>query len=323
MEDRGLLNKTTDEIEADRSVPKIIILAAIGIIFSFAFGYFLKLFILHGRLNFLFFCFLAALGFLIFFLLEVFFVKTFWIVNLIIFLETLGFLAPFYDNLSKILGLGTLISFLIFLSGVYVGRAELENMLKIKFWRISKKTLPKAIVGLALFSSIIYVGMIGFGEKEFFIPQATFTKIVKFVPGIDLSLPVETLIRNLAVNQIEGNDQLKLLPESAKKELINQSVKELEKKISDFTGLPLNPKIKSSEALYGIMVEKFTKLPENVRLFAPVAIAALIFLTIVSLSLPIRLITTVLAFLIYEICLALGFSTIMLEGKSREIIILK
>ncbi|PIY58818.1 hypothetical protein COY97_02210 [Candidatus Wolfebacteria bacterium CG_4_10_14_0_8_um_filter_39_64] len=71
------------------------------------------------------------------------------------------------------------------------------------------------------------------------------------------------------------------------------------------------------------MVEKFTKLPENVRLFAPVAIAALIFLTIVSLSLPIRLITTVLAFLIYEICLALGFSTIMLEGKSREIIILK
>jgi len=323
MEDRGLLNKTTDEIEADRSVPKIVILAAAGIIFSFAFGYFLKLFIFQGRLDFLLFCFLAALGFLIFFLLEVLFVKTSWIVSLIIFLETLGFLAPFYNHLSKTVAIGTLISFLIFLSGVYIGRAELGNMLKVKFWRISKKTLPKAIAGLALFSSIIYVGVIGSGEKEFFISQATFEKVIEFVPGFDLSLPVETLIKNLAVNQIEGNAQLKLLPESAKKELINQSVKELEKKISDFTGIPLNPKVKASEALYGIMKEKFTNLPENVRLFTPAAVAAIIFLTIIGLSLPIRLIATVLAFLIYEICLALGFSAIIMEGRSREIIILK
>lgn len=323
MEDRGLLNKTTDEIEADRSVPKIVILAAAGIIFSFAFGYFLKLFIFQGRLDFLLFSFLAALGFLIFFLLEVFFVKTSWIINLIILLETLGFLAPFYNNLSKTVAIGTLISFLIFLSGVYIGRAELNNMLKVKFWRISKKTLPKAIAGLALFSSIIYVGVIGSGEKEFFISQATFERVIEFVPGFDLSLSVETLIKNLAANQIEGNAQLKLLPESTKKELINQNVKELEKEISDFTGIPLNPKVKASEALYSIMVEKFTNLPENVRLFTPAAVAAIIFLTIIGLSLPIRIIATVLAFLIYEICLALGFSAIIMESRSREIIILK
>jgi len=323
MEDRGLLDKTTDEIEADRSVSKIVILAAIGIIFSFAFGYFLKLFIFQGRLDFLLFCFLAALGFLIFFLLEVLFVKTSWIVNLIILLETLGFLVPFYDHLSKTVAIGTLISFLILLSGIYIGRAEMENMLKIKFWRISKKTLPKAIAGLALFSSIIYGGVIGSEEKEFFISQATFEKAIEFVPGFDLSLPVETLIKNLAIKQVEGNAQFSLLPESAKKELINQSVKEFEKKISDFTGLPLNPKVKASEAIYEIMVEKFANLPENIRLFAPATIAALIFLTIVGLSLPIRIIATVLAFLIYEICLALGFSAIIMEGRSREIIILK
>jgi hypothetical protein len=274
-------------------------------------------------LDFLPFSFLAALGFLIFFLLKVLFIKTSRIASLIIFLETLGFLAPFYDKLSKTVAIGTLISFLIFLSGIYIGRAELGNMLKIKFWRISKKTLPKAIAGLALFSSIIYVGIIGPGEKEFFISQATFEKIIEFVPGFDLSLPVETLIKNLTINQIEGNAQLKLLPESTKKELINQSVKELEKKISDLTGTPLNPKVKTSEAIYEIIVEKFAKLPENVRLFAPAAIAAIIFLTIIGLSLPIRIIATVFAFLIYEICLALGFSTIMMEGTSREIIVLK
>lgn len=323
MKDKGLLNKTTDEVEVDRSVAKIVILAAIAIIFSFAFGYFLKAFIVHGQWNFLLISFFIALGFLTFFLLEVFFIKAFRIVSFIIFLQTLAILAPFYDHLSKTVAFGTLISFLIFLLGIYIGRAELDNMLKIKFWRISKKTLPKAITGLALFSSIVYVGISGFEQKQFFISQNNFEKIMKFVPGFDFSLPVETLIKNFAIKQVESNAQFELLPESMKKKLIDQSVKDLEKEISDFVGIPLNLKLKASEVLYQVIVEKYTKLPENVKLFTPAAIGLIIFLTIVSLSWPIRLIVTTVAFLIYEICLALGFGTIIMEGRSREIIVLK
>jgi hypothetical protein len=334
-ENKGLLNKNTNEAEADKAIAKIVILAIIGIVFSFLFGYFLKLFILEGQSDFLLFSFLAGLGFLVFFLLNVFFIKNLWLVNLIIFLGALAFSASFYDQLSKIFGIGVLISFLILLLANYVGRQELENMLKIKFWRVSKKTVPKAIVALAVFVGIVYVGVanLDIERKEFFISQETFEKIISpitklgiiqgFVPGFDLSLPTEKLIKNLAASQIEQNSELKLLPETVKNQLIERSVKELENKISEFTATPLDSKAKASDALYEMMVKRFGDLPANAKSIAPKIVAALIFLTIVGLSLPIRLIVSVLVFLIYEICLALGFSTIMMEGRSREIIILK
>jgi hypothetical protein len=71
------------------------------------------------------------------------------------------------------------------------------------------------------------------------------------------------------------------------------------------------------------MVKKFGTLPKSVIPIAPIIVAALIFLIIVGFSLPIRLIVTFLAFLLYEIFLALGFSAKMMEGRDREIIVLK
>lgn len=320
-------------IEVDRSIPKIIALAALGIIFSFSFGYFLKLFILESRLDFLLFSFSSFLFFLATFLLGAFFIKSGSRASQIIFLESLAFLAAFYDRLSTNIAIGALAGFLILLWANYSGRLELENMMKIRFWRVGKKVLPKAIAALALFISVVYVGVGGIGGKEFLISQSVFEKIISpvidmkivqnFLPGFNLSLPVGKLIKNLAGNQIEQNPQMKLLPSALKKQLVDQAAKELEDKFSDFIGAPVDPKIKTSEALYQATVKKFLELPENIKTFIPVGVGALIFLSIISLTLPIRWLVSVLAYLVYEICLALGFGVIMLEGRSREIIILK
>lgn len=326
--------RNSQAIETDRSISKIIALAVLGITFSFSFGFFLKLFIFESRTVFLLASFSSLLFFLAFFMLGAFFVKSRIKTGQIILLESLAFLAAFYDRLSTNIAIGALASFLILLWANYSGRLELENMLKIRFWRVGKKVLPKAIAALALFVGVAYVSVGGVsGEKDFFIPQPTFDKIIfpiadfkiiqKFLPGFDLSLPAGELIKNLAKGQIEQNSQMKLLPEAAKKQLINQTAKELEKKFSDFLGVPIGPKTKTSEALYQAMVNKFAALPENIKTAVPVGVAILIFLTIISLSLPIRWLASILAYLAYEICLALGFSVIMLEGKSREIIVLK
>ena len=127
----------------------------------------------------------------------------------------------------------------------------------------------------------------------------------------------------MAVNQIEQNSQLKLLPATAKKQLINQAAEELEGKFSDFIGAPVNPKTGTLETLYRAIVKNFLNYRKISGAVVPAGIAVLIFLTIISLALPIRWLATLLAYFIYEICLALGFSDIMLEGRSREIIILK
>jgi hypothetical protein len=321
------------EVEIDRSMPKIIALAAAGIIFAFFFGYFLKLFIFESGLNYLIFSFSAFILYLTVSLLNVFFIKSGSRTSSIIFLESLAFLGAFYDKLSLTLTFGALASFLILLWANYSGRTELENMLKIRFWRIGKKTLPKAITALALFVGVAYANVGSFGGNDFFISARTFEKIISpigemkivqnFLPGLALEKPFGELVKDLASNQIEQNPQFKLLPAQAKKELVNQTAKELEKKASDLIGTSTNPKTKTSDLLYQAIVNKFKELPENIKSFLPVGLAILAFLTIVSLILPIRWLVSVLAYLVYEICLALRFSTIMLEGRSREIIILK
>lgn len=334
MENGGLLNaRKPEELEADQSVWKIIVLAIIGLALAFFCGYFLRSFIVQGQLNFLLFCFLTGIGFLIVFLLEVFFIKTFWLANLIVFFETLAFLSPFYDRISQTFLLGALAGFLILIWGIYSGRVEISDMLKIKFWHVSSRALPKAITALALLISIISVGFFSLEENNFFISQSTLEAIISpivklgivqnFLPGFDLSLSVDALVKNVATGQIEGNPQLKILPQNAKNQLIDQTIKDSENKISDYIGISLNPQIKASQAVYEIMVTKVSQLPANVKSFIPIGIAILIFLSIVSLSWPIRMIITIPAYLIYEICLALGFSTIMTEGRSGEIIILK
>ncbi len=331
---RGLLNKDSAEAEVDKSIAKIIILAIVWAAFSFLFSYFLRLFILNGRSDFLLFSFLASLVFLSIFLLTALFIKSAWKINLIIFLNVLFLAAPFFDRLSGKINLGLLISFLFLVWANYNGRQELNNTLKIKFWRISKKTIPKAIIALAVFVGFVYVGVVGSGTKGFFISQATFEKVVspitqnglvqKLLPGLDLSLSTGDLIQNLATNQVEQNSQFDLLSQSDKSQLINQSIEDLESEASSLVGAPLDLKARASDELYKIVAAKFDTLSPNVApTTIPIVVAALIFLTIVGLSLPIRLVTSALAFLVYEICLALGFSVIMLEGRSREIIILK
>ena len=112
------------------------------------------------------------------------------------------------------------------------------------------------------------------------------------MPGFNLSLPVGELAKNLAVNQIEQNSQLKLLPANVKNQLINQSAEELEDKFSDFIGAPVNPKTGTLETLYRAIVKKFSELPENIKAVIPAGVAVLIFLTIISLALPIRWLVT-------------------------------
>ncbi len=330
---RGLLNKDSAEAEVDKSIGKIIILAIVWAAFSFLFSYFLRLFILSGRSDYLLFSFLASLVCLSIFLLTVLFIKSAWRINLIIFLNVLFLAAPFFDRLSGRINPGLLISFLFLFWASYNGRQELNNTLKIKFWRISKKAIPKAIIALAVFVGFVYVGVVNSETKGIFISQATFEKIVspvtqsglvqKFMPGLDLSLPTGKLIQNLAANQVGQDPQFNLLPESDKKQLINQSIEDLENEVSSLVGAPLDLKAKASDELYKIVAAKFGTLSLNAASTIPIVVAALIFLTIVGLSLPIRLVVSALAFLIYEICLALGFSVIMMEGRSREIIILK
>lgn len=335
-ENKNLLKgAATNGTEIDQSVFKIAALAVVGVFFSFVFGYFLKLFFLVGDWNYFLISSCGALGFLILFFLDVFFIKSLKWAGLIILLEVVAMLAGFYDQLSMILALGALVSGLVVFVGHYNGQAEMKNLIRIKFWRVSKTAVPKAVVAVALFVGVAYYlnseAKTPTNSNEFFISRSSFEKMLapsvplvkKLIPEFDLSLSAGDLINKLAQSQVEGNPQAKLLPESSQKQLAQEAARNLEKSASDYLGVDIDMKAKTSDVIYDAIAQRVSGLPENIRNIFQIGLAALIFITIIGFVLPIRWLATSLALIIYEILLALGFAVVSLEGRSKEIIILK
>ncbi len=327
------LSATTDGVSLDRSMIKIIILALFGVVFSFASGFFLQVFMVSGGGNNLLLSSLMALGFMAVFLLCVFFIKTGWMVDLIVFIQSLAFFALFYDRFSMMVGAGAVLGFLFFISGIYAGRNEIENALEIKFWKIAKKVLPKAVAGIAIFAGVICASFIDINNKDFFISRSAFNAVVspitdngfleKILPGFNLAGSTEEMIRSIAVREIENNPQLKLLPNSVKEELLGRAIQEVKSQTMGIAGTQLNFQGKLSDTMYDFLAVKFYSLPESILNSTPILVAVFIFLVIISFVWPIRLIAAGFSFLLYETFLALGFGAIIYEGRSKENVILK
>lgn len=321
-------NHSINEVEIDRSNSKIAVLAVLGVISFFLSGYFLKLYFLGGNLNFFWLSLGSLSAYLIVFLFQSLFIKNLKRINLIIFLESAALLAGFYDKFNWTILTGAFIAFLFLLWGNYNGVRQLRDSIKVNFWRLSKAILPKAIAATALFGSVVYISV---NDGDFFLSRTAFDEILKpsvlivqkFIPDFNFSLSINELAMSLAEKQISESPQTQFLPKSVKAQLTAQSVKELENKFSSILGAPIDPKLKISETIYETLKNKFLNLPENMRYFVLLAAGTIIFLTVESFALPFRLLISFIGFIIYEILLAAGFATIVLEGKNREIIILK
>lgn len=332
-----------EDVNIDVSIGKIVGLATVGVILAFLFGYCLKLFILNQQTNLFLYSLLTAFLLLAVFLLDIFFVKQTYRSWLIIFLEMAAIVAAFFDVKAAYVGNNFFVftvvfiaSFLLLIWADYSGRQTIQDLLKIKFWHVGKASLPKAVFGIALLSSAIYYNISYSGDlakREFPISFSAFERLVaptsgvvrRFIPEFNPSSSFGDAISRLAKRQLESAPQFDLLPEEQKKILLSRTVAEFNKTAADFIGnnLVLNSDETLGRVLYDVAVNRFANLPENIKSAAPVGIAVAIFLIIIGFALPIRWIVTILAYIVYQILLALGFATVAMEGKSKEVVILR
>lgn len=326
---KSLLN---EEADVDKSIVKIYSLAALGII-SFLFsGYFFKLFLSGDNLNNFLISVIAAVISLIIVLFQILFIKDIWRVHLICLVEVLGLFAIFYDKLENVLmlPLGAMLFLLFLLFANYSGIRELKNMIKIDFWRVSKIVLPKTIAGSLVFFCFAFVGLT-ISENKFFISQDNFEKIFASTSGIiqivfpsfDQSLNIHELVLNMANERVNESPQFENLPKAVKNQIISQTVSDFENNISKIAGSNINTQLKVGEALFEIIKMKFDEASSKNQTYVLIGISLALFFIIESFAMPIRLIISFFAYLIYEVLFALGFVFVSLESRSKEIIILK
>lgn len=327
--DENLITKNMQDVNADVDVSrvKLIILGIFSLLSAGALGFALKSVVANGSLDLsnILNVVLADLFFLTVFLFQVLLVKSQKIHGGLLLADSVALFVPFFPNLSWLLLAGFLLLVLGLWNANRKGLVELDSGLKIQFFRVARRTLPAAITALSLFVSIAYVDVNGVGTA--FLSREAFRAILK---------PAEPLVRGLVASNFSMDMTVYKFAEGLAEQQLG----------SDFTALPASSKIQTVEGMlnslrgqaasYGIIFKssdtitdvfykyfdkQYKSIPQNYLSLVPYAIFLITFLTVRSLGGLLNGISSVFAYIIFQILLASGFARIGLESRSREMII--
>ncbi|MBI4992142.1 MAG: hypothetical protein HZB99_02895 [Candidatus Harrisonbacteria bacterium] len=316
--------KLTDEVSVDTSKPKVIGLGVIGVLLSGLFGFFLNLAVLDNGSSQLLPALFSAVAFLIVFLLQTLFIKSKQIIGIIILLESLALTFVSIRLFSSVILSAWFLLILFWWLAVRMGREQLDNQLKIRFFQFEKAVMSYTLTALAIFISIIYVvaggGMVSEQNiKSILLPAEPLIQKFYF-KDFSLNMTMTKLVESLVIKQLGA--EAAALPISARNSLISQTVGQLSKQASQY-GISFKGTDKIIDVLYGFVFNQIKKIPESFRAAIPIAVGALLFLTLKGVGSLFHWVIAIPAYLVYQLAILTGFARLALESRSREIVVLK
>jgi len=317
-----LINKTMEETGIDRSIPKVAIIGAFGVLTAGAFGFFLNLFI-EGNSSAGSAAGFLGIGFLAVFLLQTLFLKSEKIVNLVLLSESFGISVFFFSRFSPAILIAWSLLLLFFWNASRSGRRELDNRLKISFFQIDKQTTHKAITALAIFVSIIYASADGLAKNG--ISEKGLEVFLKPAEPLIQKLEISDFSLQMTVFQLADSiiaKQANALPASLKNEAVNKALAGLKDQASGY-GINFKNNDTILKVIQNYINKQLEKIPEQIKVVIPFGFGLLIFLTIKGFGFIIRWLVAIPAYILYQLSLVTGFSRLALESRTREIIILK
>ncbi|MDP3947614.1 MAG: hypothetical protein Q8Q41_02905 [bacterium] len=322
-----LSHSRTNEAEVDRSLIKIVVLGTLGVLGALATGYFLSRYGATAAPLDFWLLSAAVSMFLVAVLLQTFFVKSLAKAAALDALCGVALLVPLYKTLSPLAFLGVGLAAACILWGNFLGTRELKDRVKIRFFRVSRLALGKTVTGLALFLTLYYLSTQAGGVlvskplfEQLLLPVAGVTE--RFFSGVSLTDTFRDAMTELATNQTKTLPGFELLPPVTQRELVNRAASELEAQASRLLGIVTRSDARLVDLLYESLVTKLADLGEQGKRLALLAAGALIFLTIRGLGVFFVWAAMGIGFVAFEILIALGFATVVLEEGRREIIVL-
>lgn len=308
---------------------KIALLILIGTLFAIGFSWFFRSFLLGGEWMQLVWSSLCAIGFLVIFTLQTFFIRHTVLFALAFLFESVALIGFFITPTIPVIAL-FVVAYGLLLSASYSGRKLLENTLKIDFWNISKLIVPKGIIVITLLVSVFIPLYLQEHRDALPLSLATFDKVLsssnifiqRFYKDFDPSKSVEETARTATEQQLATMPQAELLGPKEKATVVKEGMKEFYARLFSYTGVQINPKDPISKAAYGVLEHKFKGLKDEAKLWVFIIAGSIVFISIASIMMPIRIVVALLAYFLYEIMLALRFARVTIEEKPKETIIL-
>ena len=312
-----------------RGAIKIGLLALAGIAFALGFSWFLRAFLLSGEWNALIMSTAFAFGFLVVFTLQTFFIRSNTHFALAFLLQDLALTSFFLSFTAPIMILFGAV-YLLLLSASYGGRKILDNTLKVDFWNISKLVAPKGIIAITLLVSVFIPLHLQEHRDELPLSLATFDKVLassnvfirRFYQDFDPSQSVEQMARAATERQLAAIPQAKNLSARERESLIENAMQDFYDQLFGYTGVSIDPKKPVSTVAYGVLQEKFSGMGDDAKLWIYVIFGSIVFVSIASIMMPIRILVALLALIVYEALIAFGFAHVVIENRSKEVLVL-
>ena len=308
---------------------KIGSLALVGVLFALGFSWFFRSFLFGGEWLQLLWGALCAIGFLVIFTLQTFFIRSNAHFALAFLLQGIALIGFFLTLTVPVIVLFAAV-YALLLSASHGGRRILDNTLKIDFWSISKLVVPKGIIALTLLVSVFIPIHLQANRAALPLSLNAFDKVLassnvfvkRFYKDFDSSKSVEEIARTATEQQLASIPQAQNLRPQEKDLLIRKAMEDLYTQIFHYTGVRINPKDRFSTAAYSVLQEKFVGLTDQVKLWVYIIIGSIVFASIASIMLPVRILVALLSLFVYEVLLALGFAHVIIESKPKEVLVL-
>lgn len=335
------LAKTNNEISKSYwKVPFLVLLISLSL---FVFGYssgrvifFQKIF---GLSPFWFFFGSLLLTFILLPLEGLLFLEFPWFVFL---LESLVFFLGFlWQTQWRFFWLNYLLLFLIswfFLwFSCYLIKKKSEELLRLKWQRVTKGGLSFLITGLALFLSLSYYFS---QEQKFFLSEKLISLLLKpttpivqlYYPNFSWEMDFESFSQTILQEKIEKaleeslGGYRKILPpgliEKQKKELLSQNLESFHSQLEKSLGITISSQDKLSQIIFKAISSRFNLLSPVWHRYFQIFFVFLLFLFLRFLGIFFLWIAQFFGYLIFEIFLALNFLSLVYEPRTKETVVL-
>jgi hypothetical protein len=275
----------------------------------------------------------SLIFFLIFTVLDVIFINRKWAVATVMALAGISLGVGLINSFSQNSFIASVVATILIVSSGLAARTFFDSSLKVQFFRISNTALKGAILAVAVIAGFVFFDVFSLkpiGGENPILPQSFFEKsadlISKFISpatgGIDFSKSLKEVAAQALDSQIAQTPGGANLSQSQKDQLVSSVVDEYKAKLSGILGADINPDKKLSSVLYEALLNKVNNLPGPTRTTVMIVGAVIILLTITTVSPIIRPIIAAIAFLFFELLLAINFGVIVNETRSKETIVL-
>ena len=271
--------------------------------------------------------------FMVFTVLDVIFINRKWAVTVVMALAGISLGAGLINGFNQNSLIVLIVATIIIISSGLSAKTFFDNSLKIQFFRISNTALKGTILAVAVIAGFVFFNIFSsnpVGTENPIFPQSFFegsvNTISKFLGPVMGGIDFSKSLREIATQTL--NDQLAQTPgssnisQSQKDQLVLSVIDQYKQRLSGILGPDINPDDKLSSVFYKALIGKMNNLPEPTRTIVIIVGAVTMLLTVTAVSPIIRPIIIAIAFLFYELLLAIKFGIIINETRSKETVVL-